>query len=347
MKNILTIFVSIIVLLISTVVHAQWPLQTTGTLVVLNKGDNTATLFSLESGKTIATLPMGFEPHEGAISPDAKIAVVSNYGNGPNYTLTVIDILNKKVIKTISLGTYAAPHGIMFLPDGKRVIVTAEKNRAVIIVNIETGKIENAINTNPFACHMVILTPDGKKAFASSISGGTVVVLDLERGEMVKAIQTGRGAEGLDISPDAKEVWVGNRAEDTISIVDVDRLEVIDKLKSKGFPIRVKITPDGKNVLVSNAMTGEVAVFERISRKEIHRISTKLTESEARQGNLTTRADPFPIGILVTPDGRYAFVANTRANSVTVLDLIRWKVLTHLKTGNTPDGMIFSNLRVK
>ena len=103
-------------------------------------------------------------------------------------------------------------------------------------------------------------------------------IYDLERGEMVKAIQTGRGAEGLDISPDGKEVWVGNRAEDTISIVDVKRLEVIDTLKSKGFPIRVKITPDGKNVLVSNAMEGEVAVFDRISRKEVHRISTKIQE---------------------------------------------------------------------
>ena len=46
-----------------------------------------------------------------------------------------------------------------------------------------------------------------------------------------------------------------------------------------------------------------------------------------------------PIGILITPDNRTAYVANTQDDKVTVIDLETWTVSGEIFTGDEPDGM--------
>jgi YVTN family beta-propeller protein len=311
---------------------ASWPISTKGTFLVMNKSDNTVTLVALASGEPLATLRTGREPHEGAASPDGRFVVISNtdYRKERGHTLTVVDVVERKVASTISLGEYANPHGIMFMPDGKRVIVTTEGRDAVVLVDVEKGEITQAIGTGGSACHMVVVSPDGKRAYATSIQSGTLVVLDLEKGELIKTILAGDGAEGLDIAPDGSEIWVGNRGEDTIAIIDTKTLEITGRIESKGFPIRLKFALGGEVALVSNYRASVVSVFDRASRKELARIPIK--------------TDAVPIGILVAPDGRHAFIANTRASVITIIDIQKRKVVTTLQAGNTPDGMAWTRL---
>src|SRR5262245_21917990 len=98
-----------------------------GTLVVTNKTPSTATIIDVATGKALATLPTGNNPHEVVISKDGRTAVVTDYGTGSTPTLTVIDVPGKRVARTISLGQYTAPHGIVFLPGDSLVIVTSER----------------------------------------------------------------------------------------------------------------------------------------------------------------------------------------------------------------------------
>jgi DNA-binding beta-propeller fold protein YncE len=131
--------------------------STDGTLIVLNKSDDTAMLISLMTGEIIATIPTGPGPHEGAVSPDGQTLIVSEYGTKNPSTLIVIDLINQNVINKIELGSNLAPNGIVFFPDGERVIVTAEQSRTVTIVNIRNGTIEQSISTGDNACHMVLI----------------------------------------------------------------------------------------------------------------------------------------------------------------------------------------------
>lgn len=64
----------------------------TGTVVVVNKQGNDASFIDLESGKIVASAPTGIGPHELVVSPDGRLAVVTNYGGGSANTLTVFDI---------------------------------------------------------------------------------------------------------------------------------------------------------------------------------------------------------------------------------------------------------------
>src|SRR3954465_7131045 len=102
-------------------------------LVVLNKAQASASIISLADGSTIATMPVGDGPHEIAISPDGHLAVAANYGGRtPGSSLTVLDLRARRPVRTIDLSMYTRPHGIAWMPDGKRVVVTSEQARALV-----------------------------------------------------------------------------------------------------------------------------------------------------------------------------------------------------------------------
>src|SRR5512132_4009376 len=109
-------------------------------LVVLNKAEASASIIALADGRTIATMPVGDGPHEVAISPDGRWAVAANYGGRTaGNSLTVLDLQTRRPVRTIDLASYARPHGIAWLPDGKRVVVTSEQARALLVVDVPNG----------------------------------------------------------------------------------------------------------------------------------------------------------------------------------------------------------------
>ena len=79
----------------------------TGTLVVLNKSAATATFIDVGSGETVATLPTGQGPHELAMTGDGRWAVSTDYSGGNS--LTVIDVREVRVVRTIDLSRYSRP----------------------------------------------------------------------------------------------------------------------------------------------------------------------------------------------------------------------------------------------
>ncbi len=319
-----------------------------GTLIVRNKAEAAVSVLDRDSGREVFKLPVGEGPHEVAVAPDGKTAVVANYGaRTPGSTLTVLDLPTRSPVKTIDLGAFKRPHGIGFLPDGRRVAVTSEVKRALLLVDVRTGRIEKHFDTTQEISHMVALTPKADRAFVANIGSGSVSVLDLTTGKLPAVIQTGAGAEGIAVTPDGKEVWVANRGADTLSVIDAASLKIVETIPCKSFPIRIAFTPDGRFALVSNARSGEVAVFDTRSRKELRRIpmraKAKGDKDERLFGNRFGDS-PVPVGLLIPPDGRHAYVANTNADLITVIDLKTWKVVDRFRAGKEPDGMGYSPL---
>lgn len=325
-----------------------------GTLVVANKSDHTASLLDRSTGEELAVLPTEPAPHEVAISPDQTTAVVANYGprEEPGSTLTVIDVAAAEVVRTIPLqhgeDSFHRPHGLRFMPDGKRIVVTAEAEQAVLVVNVPQGTVEKVLKTGQEISHMVDLDPAGERAFVGNIGSGTMTALDLTSGHKIADVPTGEGAEGVGVTPDGEEVWVTNRDADTVSVLDAESLEVLATLESASFPIRVAFTPDGAHALVSCARSGDVAVFDVEQRELVRRIAMEVSANEKARYRLFGDRfgdSPVPIGILIPPDGRHVYVANTNADIVTVIDLERWEISGRLTAGAEPDGMGYSSLR--
>ncbi|MCZ6599781.1 MAG: hypothetical protein O7A07_02965, partial [Acidobacteria bacterium] len=111
---------------------------------------------------------------------------------------------------------------------------------------------------------------------------------------------------------------------------------------------RAQVTPDGKSVLVSHARSGDVAVFDAVTRKEVRRIPMELT-AEVTEGRLfggRFGESSVPIGILIHPDGKQAYVANANADIISIVNLETWTTDGFLTAGREPDGLAYSALKV-
>ena len=317
-----------------------------GTLIVLSKSENKAEFFSLKSWQKIGEVPTGIAPHEVAISPDGKTAVVTNYGQRqPGNTLTVINIPDLRVIKTIDLGAYRRPHGIVFrTPD--QVVVTAESKQAVLIVNIQTSHIEQVMPTRQQVSHMVVLSPDGNWGFVANIGSGSVSILDLKEGKQAGIIPAQPGTEGIAWEPGSSRIWFSNRDVNSIMVYDVASRSLIDTLQTAAFPIRIAMAPAVQFALVSCAKAGVVEVWQYPKRQLVKRISMDIQAApdvETRLFQDRFGKSPVPIGVVVAGDGSLAFVANSNADAVAVIDLHTLNVVRYLPTAKQPDGMAWTS----
>lgn len=320
-----------------------------GTLLVANKAESTLSLIDPDSGKVLATLPTGAAPHEIGVSPDGKLALVSDYGprEKPGSTLTLVDVPGAKVVRTIDLGELRRPHGVVWISE-RRALVTCEANRKLAEVDIPDGKVVRTFDTGQEVSHMVAVTPDKARAFVANIGSGSITAFDLKTGKHLGNIPTGAGAEGLDVTPDGRQVWVTNRAADSVSVVDAKSLKVVATVPVAAYPIRAKATPDGKTVLVSNAKSGDLARLGTADRRLAGRIELGV-KGKAQEGRLFQEfgTSSVPVGILIEPSGKRAYVAHGNADQITVVDLRTGQPAGALTAGKEPDGMGWSPLAVR
>jgi YVTN family beta-propeller protein len=320
---------------LASVARAQQP-----ALVVLNKAEASASIISLADGRTIATMPVGDGPHEIAISPDGNLAVAANYGGRtPGSSLTVLDLRARRPVRTIDLGIYARPHGIAWMPDGKRVVVTSEQARALVIVDVPNGRVDHVIQTGQPG-HLMTLSRDGHKAWTANIATGSVSLVDMDRGAVIKTVVTGKGPEGHDVSPNGRELWAADRTLNRITVLDANTLDSLASIPTGEFPNRVHFTPDGRWVLVSNIRSGTVDVIDAAARRTVDHITFAFDSTKANPTMLGAMGrSAQPEGILIAPDGRRAWIALSAMNRIAEVDLSSRKVLRYITTGQEPDGM--------
>jgi DNA-binding beta-propeller fold protein YncE len=241
----------------------------TGTLVVTNKSPSTTTIIDVATGQALATLPTGNNPHEVVITRDGRTAVVTDYGTGNAPTLTVIDVPGKRVARTISLGQYTAPHGIVYLPGDSLVAVTSERTNHVVIVAVASGEIRKAIPTNKRGSHMVAVTGDGRRAWTGDMGDHTVSELDVSSGTYIRSIAVPNQPEAINVTPDGREVWVGSNATGKVSVVDPSSGSVTTAAEGVSWPYRVLFTPDNSTVVLPDLRNHEVRFLERATRRAL------------------------------------------------------------------------------
>lgn len=302
-----------------------------GTLVITNKSDATASIIDVASGETRATVATGAGPHEVAMSADGRLAVVTDYGaQQPGNTLTVIDVPAGRVARTIDLGQHRRPHGIAFLPGDSLVAVTSEASRHVVIVNPASGEIRRAIPTQQPGSHMLAFGSTADRIYTGDMQSNTVSVLDPATGTYLRSFDVPPTPEAVGVPPDGREVWVGSNVEGTVNVLDPATGEVRRAAEGFGWPYRIVFTPDGRRVLLPDYRGQELRVLERDGFREVARLSFR---------------EEGPQGITVTPDGRWAFLSLSRANFVAVIDLSSFEVVKRIPTGNGPDGVAWSAVR--
>ena len=218
-------------------------------------------------------------------------------------------------------------HMIYVTPDGKRVYTT----------NVSSGTVSILVDT---LMQMRMGPPPGAQGGApggapGNPPGGAPGGGMPPPGQGPRAhedwsetvIPVSRGSEGFDVSPDGRELWTAASDDGSIAIIDVWGKRLITKLDAhvQGAN-RLKFTPDGALVFVTSLGSGDLAIFDAKTRKEVKRL--KIGHGAA--------------GILMDPVGNRAFVACSADNYLAIVDLKTLEVTGKLNVGGVPDGLAWA-----
>jgi PQQ-dependent catabolism-associated beta-propeller protein len=131
--------------------------------------------------------------------------------------------------------------------------------------------------------------------------------------------------EGMDVSPNGK--WAVNTSETTSMVhwIDLEKRAVVDNTLVGARPRYAQFNKDGGLLWVSSEIGGTVSVIDVTTRKVQKTIDFKI------KGVAKDKIQP--VGVKLTDDGRYAFVALGPANHVAVVDAKTYEVKDYLLVG--------------
>jgi len=330
----------IILLIILIVRLPSYTIRTSGQLYIVNKISRDITVFDLSKGKEIAQIPINIESHEAITTLDKNSVVVTNYGaiDSEGNIIKVINTKTNEVEKTIDLKGDIKVNGIVAFPKTNKLALIDYVSNDLLVLNIETDSIEKQIQTKQKMSHLLALHPNKAVAYVTNMGSNSVSVIDLNKNEVVKIIPCGLVTESIDITPDGSEIWVTNKNENSITIINTSTYDVIDTLDTGNEPLKLKFSKDGKYCLVANGTDGSISIYNQHSKKKIKTIILHGIKTEFERILYHT---PRPVNILMHPNGLYAFVSNSNARKIEVIDMKTFRIVSAIGTGKVPDALTF------
>lgn len=211
------------------------------------------------------------------------------------------------------------PKAIRIAPDGKKAYVTNFDSQSVSVLDLESQKIEKTIDLGDNAVE-ADFSQDASKLYVSGWLHDEFYILDRATYEIEK-IRVGDKPKGVTTAPDGKRVYVVNWAGDSVSLVDLETKTVVSTIGVGGVPRWIAIAGTAQEIgLVANFRGKSISVIDLAASKEVAKI-TKITN---------------PRHIVVSVDGRTAYVTDREAGKLHAIDVYKRKIKWSVAVGERP-----------
>ena len=238
--------------------------------------------------------------------------------NEKSSTITVLDRTDTVVR---SFDTCARPRGMVFSKDRTQFYVACGDDSIIAVYDVATQKLvrryRGIAQPETFDLH-----PDGRHLYISNEEDAAASVLDLETGKIVGEFDTGEEPEGVRFTSDGRLVFVASEAANMVHVIDTEKGEVIKDILVDTRPRRLALTPDDKELWVSAELAGIVDIIDVATLKIVGDVTFLPTGFRKEQVT--------PVDVLISRDGRRAYVALGRANHVGVVDVKARKVTNYI-----------------
>lgn len=262
--------------------------------------------------------------HGEAAAKNTGLIFVSNEKSS---TITVLNQDNE-VVK--SFETCARPRGMHFSQDRTEFYVGCADDSVVAIYDVATQELRRRIRQveepETFDLH-----PNGRHLYISNEEDATATVFDVETGEFIAEFETGEEPEGVLVTADGRLVFVASEAANLVHVIDTEAQAVIKDILVDTRPRRFALTPDEGELWVSAELAGIVDIIDVASLEIVADIA--FLPAGFRKEQVT------PVDLLISKDGKRAYVALGRANHVAVVDVGSRKVLDYVLVGKRAWGL--------
>ncbi|MBN2129449.1 MAG: hypothetical protein JW741_08125 [Sedimentisphaerales bacterium] len=293
---------------------------------VTNMFDDTVSVIDAATRTVTHTLPVGDEPHGLLTDREGRYLYVVNTGSE---NITVIDAASLVRIKNLTASR--RPWSLALSPDGRHLYVTHSLSRfvpfrtpsmtEVTIIDTERAVVED----RPVVPGANLLLGIGWHP------SGDFAVTTLNRTKNL--VPMTRLLQGWTITNGLTVVWRDGGADQVL--LDEPDMSFPD-------PTDVSVTPDGRYALVTSSGSNRVAVVDigrltaLIRGSSDHDREHVLPNHLGKPTEFVIKHIPVrdsPRGVLIMPDGKTAFVANSLDDSLSVIDLDRLKATARIDLG--------------
>lgn len=218
-----------------------------------------------------------------------------------------------------------------------------------------------------------VLTPDSRRLFVSMPAAHQVAAFDAMTFKLLANIDSGESPARLALQPDGKYLWVANdaseeSAESGVTVVDITTLRVAARIATGRGHHEIAFD-DADNAYISNQDDGTVSIVSTQKLSKISDVpagkeplalaysqkSRVLYAASRSDGKITAiSSESFKVvgelagkaglnALLISPDGRWGFVANGPQNKVTVFDTSSNEFRESYEVGKWPDQLAMSD----
>jgi YVTN family beta-propeller protein len=180
---------------------------------VANFGTSTVSVISTATNTVAATVTVGPNPLEVAVTPNGLYAYATNYTSG---TVSVISTATNTVVATITVGTN--PQDVAVTPNGLYAYVANNGTGTVSVISTATNTVVATITvgTNPLG---VAVTPNGLYAYVANNGTSTVSVISTATNTVAATVTVGTAPSGVMVTPNGLYAYVANNGTGTVSVI--------------------------------------------------------------------------------------------------------------------------------
>ncbi|TYC50470.1 YVTN family beta-propeller repeat protein [Rhodobacterales bacterium] len=252
----------------------------------------------------------------------ANKAFVSNEkGN----TVSVIDTDSWETETEFAVGN--RPRGIGISPDGKHLYVCASDDDTIQVIDTESYDFLWSLPSGPDP-ELFVLSPDGAMLYVSNEDDNLVTVVDTSKKTVVAEIPVGVEPEGMAVSPDMRFIVNTSETTNMAHFIASADYKIKHNVLVDQRPRYARFTGDGSTLFVSSEIGGTVSVIDMLGETG--------PELESKIGFEVSGVQPEwlqPVGMRITSDNKWLFVALGPANRVAVIDVESREVVRYILVG--------------
>jgi WD40 repeat protein/uncharacterized caspase-like protein len=258
------------------------------------QGGRSVRIWSLPQGQEAARLVHGDSVSAVAWSPqEGSLATATSSGMACTWVLMGEEL--------VSMPGWGQHTGMLFTPDGQRLI-TATEDEPARIWEVATGKPLMQLGDTG-GVHLLVLSPDGKSL--ATAAGPLAMVWDVATGKERSRLRHKGFIHSLAFSPDGASVASGSR-DGTARVWEVATGTEQVKVNHKGPVKAVAFSPQGK-LLATGGEDETARLWELATGKELLRL-----EHKPPQAPMTDTPSALE-SVRFSPDGRYLATATLDA----------------------------------
>ncbi|HEX4059271.1 MAG TPA: beta-propeller fold lactonase family protein [Galbitalea sp.] len=163
------------------------------------------------------------------------------------------------------------------------------------------------------------IAANGQTAYVTTLDGETVDVIALSSLSVTSTIQLGQQAGAVKLTSSDHDLLVTEAQRNAVAVVDLGTEETSKTIAVGSDPIALATVPGTTKFVTSNYGSGTVTLADR---------------SSGKSKQIAVGAKPW--GIVVAPNGKFAYVAIQSSNSIAEIDLASATVTRTMPAGSRP-----------